>query len=556
MIPIYDSMSQYAVPAIKVRRVPPAGWRIATFNGTPFVLKLVQDGDISRWTPARTSPGWVGSHGSGVPRDRGRTPRRSEHTPLRVFERQQYRRCGTPPRSTRVTDARTWPGTKAVGRRPLSRAALAVRRVVAARVSQRGSEDFARSTRRASPSGPARSTGCSVRTAQASPPWSGSSPATTPRIPLSSLQSGAAPARLPLPPGRAASSGSHSCTRTWVSSRLSASPRICGLASWRPGATGGFPGVSSGTGPARHLPDSRSSYPGQPVARLRPVERALLAIVRAVEEMRSSSAERGVLVLDEPTVFLPEPERRRLLALVRGLSGEGASVLFVSHDLDEALEFADRITVLRDGRSIATVATEALDRRSLAELMTGRPLRGGDRASRAERICRRIGRWPRRRCCSQPLLRGSDREVLGLTGLLGSGFDEVLYLLFGARPSRWGLVLGGASYDTASLTPARAVRAGMALGPGGGPGTRRERRIASDRGQRCDAPCTRPLPHLAQLHSIASGCRDTAELLSRFGVRPNEPTLPFRALSGGNQQKALLAKALDTGPSLLLLAIR
>src|SRR6266542_2220214 len=114
--------------------------------------------------------------------------------------------------------------------------------------------------------------------------------------------------------------------------------------------------------------------PGQPVARLRPVERALLAIVRAVEELRSGPAEQGVLVLDEPTVFLPEPERRRLLALVRGLVGEGASVLFVSHDLDEALEFADRITVLRDGRAVGTVAVEELDRHSLAELMTGHPL--------------------------------------------------------------------------------------------------------------------------------------------------------------------------------------
>jgi ribose transport system ATP-binding protein len=291
--------------------------------------------------------------------------------------------------------------------------------------------------------------------------------------------------------------------------------------------------------------------PGQPVARLRPVERALLAIVRAVEEMRSGPAERGVLVLDEPTVFLPDPERRRLLALVRGLAGEGASVLFVSHDLDEALEFADRITVLRDGRSIATVATEELDRNSLAELMTGRPLevaaaRNSLSAPVAASVVGLTGDAVR--SLSFDVRTG---EVLGLTGLLGSGFDEVLYLLFGARPSRSGcLVLGGASYDTTSLTPARAVRAGMALVPA-------DRELDASVGS-LPIVDNVMLPVLDRYRTWLTldrerMLRDTADLLSRFGVRPNEPRLPFRALSGGNQQKALLAKALNTGPRLLLL---
>src|SRR6266536_5024441 len=110
--------------------------------------------------------------------------------------------------------------------------------------------------------------------------------------------------------------------------------------------------------------------PGQPVARLRPVVRALLAIVRAAEELGG----KGVLVLDEPTAFLPEPETQRLFGLARELADAGASVLFVSHDLGEVLELADRVTVLRDGRVVATRVTAGLERDALAELMSGRRL--------------------------------------------------------------------------------------------------------------------------------------------------------------------------------------
>ena len=80
-----------------------------------------------------------------------------------------------------------------------------------------------------------------------------------------------------------------------------------------------------------------------------------------------------MLVLDEPTVFLPQPETRRLFALARGLADAGASVLFVSHDLDEVRQLSDRVTVLRDGRVVVSTATAGLERETLAELMTGRP---------------------------------------------------------------------------------------------------------------------------------------------------------------------------------------
>ena len=99
------------------------------------------------------------------------------------------------------------------------------------------------------------------------------------------------------------------------------------------------------------------------VAGLKPVERALLAIVRAIEEIRDVGTDQGLLVLDEPTVFLPREGIELLFSLVRDAAAAGASVLFVSHDLDEVREITDRVTVLRDGALVGTVGTPRRARR-------------------------------------------------------------------------------------------------------------------------------------------------------------------------------------------------
>jgi ribose transport system ATP-binding protein len=287
--------------------------------------------------------------------------------------------------------------------------------------------------------------------------------------------------------------------------------------------------------------------PERPVRSLRPVERALLAVVRAVEGL----GERGVLFLDEPTAFLPKVEARRLFELVARVAEAGSSVVLVSHDLDEVLEHAGRATVLREGRDVAVVATSAVDRRSLGELVTGGP---------EERPASRTRpRWPAavrieglagRRVRGLSLELGAG-EVVGLTGLLGSGFDEVPYLLFGARPARAGtLALGGAPLALQGFDPARAVAAGLALVPGD---RDREGGVPSlSVGENVSLPVlpryqTRLRLDLLRLRA------DVARLLVRFGVEPPEPRRPFGTLSGGNQQKALLARALNALPRLLLL---
>jgi ribose transport system ATP-binding protein len=290
------------------------------------------------------------------------------------------------------------------------------------------------------------------------------------------------------------------------------------------------------------------------VATLKPVERALLAIVRAIEEIRHVGAGQGVLVLDEPTVFLPREGIEVLFSLVREVAANGASILFVSHDLDEVREITDRVTVLRDGVVVGTVGTAETSEATFVEMIIGRRLAKLGDVEHADLTERRVG-------VSVEGLSGAvvndvdfemhDGEIVGLTGLIGSGFEEVAYLLYGARAARAGrLVLHGHPIDLIRLTPTAATRAGIALIPA-------DRKTDGSVGS---LPVVENLA-LAVLDRYFNGVslelrrmrRDTRALMQEFDVRPNDPSLPYGALSGGNQQKALLAKWFQTEPRLMLL---
>jgi ribose transport system ATP-binding protein len=286
------------------------------------------------------------------------------------------------------------------------------------------------------------------------------------------------------------------------------------------------------------------------VAELHPLDRALLAIVRAMEDLGASG---GLLVLDEPTAFLPSAEAERLFALMRSIAQAGTSVVFVSHDLEEARRITDRVTVLRDGRTVGTVVSGETATEEFAAMILG----GTPAASTPARATTRAAEA----FVSVAGLRGEildglsfevgRGEVLGVTGLAGSGFEELPYLLFGASRAAAGrLELAGVPYDLTSMTPAAALDARIVLVP-------------SDRA-RDGAVGSLSLAEnlmLPALDRFRAGLRlergrmvaAAGELLRRFGVRPSEPHMPYESLSGGNQQKALLAKWLQTRPSLLLL---
>ncbi|MCP5466196.1 MAG: sugar ABC transporter ATP-binding protein [Sinobacteraceae bacterium] len=300
--------------------------------------------------------------------------------------------------------------------------------------------------------------------------------------------------------------------------------------------------------------------PDQAVASLPPVERALIAIVRAfaaIDATRSGRELHGLLVLDEPTPFLARDDVERLFRLMRQVVAQGASVLFISHDLDEILEITDRATVLRDGRVAGSFETRHTGRERIVELIAGHaPVatssagavagRGGAAAEIAFEV-RELGG-----AALQPIdLQLRRGEIVGLTGLLGSGYEQVLQHLFGAVPATQGVLQAGRErIELRSLTPAAAVRAGFAFLPG-------DRQGASGAGG-LSVLDNLLLPDLSRFFRggrlqwpIMRG--HAQALVTRHRVRPVDVDMKLAALSGGNAQKVLLAKWLDVGPRLLLL---
>jgi ribose transport system ATP-binding protein len=295
--------------------------------------------------------------------------------------------------------------------------------------------------------------------------------------------------------------------------------------------------------------------PAAIVADLPLVQRAQVAIARAVGELtaRRTGESGGLLVLDEAAAYLPRSERHHLFALVREVAAAGTAVLFVSHDLDEALAVTDRITVLREGRNAATADTRDVDAGRLIELIVGVAAGSTAAPTTPASSARTVGATITG--LSGAVVRDVSfaigaGEVVGLTGLVGSGFDEIPYLVYGALPARGGRLALGRVFDLADMRPARALAAGIVLVPGD---RARDGGVAS---LSVGANVTLPvLDRYASRHGLdrRKMDRDAAALLSGHDVRPADPAVLLGELSGGNQQKALLAKWIDAGPRLLLL---
>jgi ribose transport system ATP-binding protein len=285
---------------------------------------------------------------------------------------------------------------------------------------------------------------------------------------------------------------------------------------------------------------------------LRPVEQALVAILRALEELRAHRG--GILVLDEPTAYLPRDGVGRLFDAVREVAALGFGVLFVSHRLDEVRSLTDRVSVLRDGALVASAETAALTEQDMVNAIVGfeldelypeaepRPV-----TEQALEVSSLDGRVVGD--VSFELRRG---EIVGITGLVGMGWEEVPYLLFGAERSSAGTVsIGGAPpIPASSLSPGRAVSKGLALLPAD---RRRDSGLA-------EATATENLT-LATLtrYFIGGRLRSRAERqnaklrMREFDVSPLAPEAPLGTFSGGNQQKVLMAKWLETTPGILML---
>jgi ribose transport system ATP-binding protein len=309
-----------------------------------------------------------------------------------------------------------------------------------------------------------------------------------------------------------------------------------------------------------------------------PVDQARLAIVRAAEDLRRYRARSGgthsVLVLDEPTVFLPEEEVDRLFDLIRTVVAEGAAVLFISHDLAAVRGITDRVVVLRDGRVVGEEATADIREHELVDLIVGASARPdpsvpaeaapvedqraveltlaamesvGDVATGENVVVEHLTDT-RLHDLSFGIGAG---EILGVAGLIGSGAEELPYLLFGAQPAIAGtLRIGAEALDIGGLSPQRSVRERVALVPA-------DRAV---QGLSQSLTLWENIVMLVEDEHYRGGVFHRGELVTlageaidRFLIRPPLAHNVVATFSGGNQQKALLAKWLLARPRLLLL---
>jgi len=274
-----------------------------------------------------------------------------------------------------------------------------------------------------------------------------------------------------------------------------------------------------------------------------------------VEIAKALALKSNLIIFDEPTASLSPTEVERLFDIIGRLEDAGCAIVFVSHRLEEVFAIADEITVMREGRTVATSRPAAsLNQTELVRLMVGRDLgnifTGSDRSkSNSEKVIlsvRRLNAPPLVRDVSFDLHRG---EILGLGGLVGAGRSEVVETLFGLRQRASGdLLLDGKPF--APRSPSQAIRAGLGF-------------VAEDRRRQSIVPDLSVrenllLGHLGARRGFGLGYRSLdrkiRELLQRLGLSPDrlddESLLSF---SGGMQQKIIIARWLLLEPKILIL---
>ncbi len=288
--------------------------------------------------------------------------------------------------------------------------------------------------------------------------------------------------------------------------------------------------------------------PDTELGRLGPATQTMVAIARALQDQDGSAD--GVLLLDEPTASLPAPEVALLLEALRRYAAAGQAIVYVTHRLEEVFAVADRATLLRDGRVVGNVEPRSLDHEGLVELMMGRTV---------EQIERLRGRpegrtiFSARRLAAGPLapldLDLCEGEIVGLGGLTGSGRSSLLKALFGATPMDSGEIrIDGEPRRIDS--PPDAMSARFAYVP--------EDRQADAAfpglsvGENLSLTVVRDYWHCGRLNRRRER-RDALALFESFLITAESDEAPLRSLSGGNQQKVVLARWLRREPRILLL---
>jgi ABC-type sugar transport system ATPase subunit len=278
------------------------------------------------------------------------------------------------------------------------------------------------------------------------------------------------------------------------------------------------------------------------VGLLDPAKRKLAEIVRALA-LRSR-----LLILDEPTAALPQPDVDHLLSIIRQLAASGIGVLFISHYLNEIFSVASTATVLRDGRLVWTGPLASTDADGLVRQMIGKDVeavtpppptaRQGAPVLEVQSLATQDGR------VRQATLAAHSGRILGLFGVVGAGKSELLEAVFGLRPS----VAGTISLDgrpTRRWGPGRAIAAGMALVPE----DRMTKALLAGRSIGWNVA----MPYWKKLRSLFSIGRPEArlggEVVAELGIRADGPQTLVEQLSGGNKQKVSIGRWLGSHAS-------
>ena len=294
--------------------------------------------------------------------------------------------------------------------------------------------------------------------------------------------------------------------------------------------------------------------PDTRIAGLRVGEQQLVEIAKAL------SLNARILIMDEPTSALSSSECDTLFKIVRQLASEGVAIIYTSHRIEEVLELADRVTVLRDGRRVVTARIDELSRGAIISAMVGREMAANERGATVadgaavlsvqDLTLDTLGPHGWRRTLHGVSFELKRGEILGIGGLLGSGRTEILESIFGVAH---GWRTGGIAIDGAAVeinSPSDAYHFGLAL-------------VSEDRKERglhlADSICDNvALPSIGALSrfGLRTFARErglAADMVKRLSVRCTGIGQQAAALSGGNQQKVVIGKWLATEPRILLL---
>ena len=288
--------------------------------------------------------------------------------------------------------------------------------------------------------------------------------------------------------------------------------------------------------------------PHASVASLTLAEKQLVELAKALSLPESRAK---LLILDEPTSALSADQADRLHQIIKDRAAEGLSVIYVSHRLEDVLEISDTVSVLRDGEVVLQESADRLTRKTLIEAMSGEELLG-----RANEGTRKVG--PLRLTVDslsspefpKPIsLHCHSSEILGIAGLAGSGRSELLHMIFGLGESRVGRVLLEESGSQMQITsPDRSVEYGMALIPE----DRKTQGIFKEQSVSFNAMIAGLGKGLGMLLSSREH-RSIEDLMDRLNVKRNGPSQKIDKLSGGNQQKILMVRWLNTRANVWLL---